>query len=774
MPSAIVRLVACVYSVLLVAACLGCRGEVDGPRGNVLEGRKPTRSADVVRPLALTDGIAARAGDDWMTELTAPFESTGAFVEYDLGASYSFSAAFLQADNNDEYLVALSDDGVNYVPLWVAPPRVEGGQQPRSSDELRGNGRYVRVSPNRGDGRFSISEVQLFSERPVAFPPSVPTRHGVDIGEAVRGAILAFAAALVIFLFTTARAVHRAWTLTALLAVVLTAFRLTSILSFAWPVGPLEISLVRATTAGVAALAVWGSVFVAPRFRPANGPMLGVLALCSVVAVAAFFNLGRPQFADRSTGQSSFIHHYDMRVYFPVAKYFEELGFEGVYLASVAAYADDNAGATLGSLGATPLRDMDTLRMTRVEEVEWKIRAVQKRFSAERWSEFKRDMRYFRQSMGVPDYLSSITDHGGNATPLWFTIARLLFFKTYASETTLLVGALLDPLLLLLMFLAIGRAYGVRTMLISMVIFGANDFYMFGSNWAGATLRHDWLAYLGMGISALKLERWATGGALLALSAMIRAFPAFALVGAVMPIGWAVWDARGNGGARAVAAALYRRRDLVRLVVGTAVCALVAWLVSSFVFSFGSWGDWLRKVKALEHDPSVNETNLRAFIAGTGNDQQAILRARWPIYALLLALPPLVVIAAARRRRPDQMAVIALLLVPVVFNPANYYLHFVCLMPLVADELRAPAEGEPFMTERDAVTWLLWLGVCAAQYWTVLERDDTLHFRYSTVLYFAAMAHLLLNVIRQNAERARPPALATDLLPPAPAEPPRH
>jgi hypothetical protein len=40
----------------------------------------------------------------------------------------------------------------------------------------------------------------------------------------------------------------------------------------------------------------------------------------------------------------------------------------------------------------------------------------------------------------------------------------------------------------------------------------------------------------------------------------------------------------------------------------------------------------------------------------------------------------------------------------------------------------------------------------------VLERDDTLHFRYATVLYFAAMAFLLVNNMRQNAERevARP------------------
>jgi hypothetical protein len=291
-------------------------------------------------------------------------------------------------------------------------------------------------------------------------------------------------------------------------------------------------------------------------------------------------------------------------------------------------------------------------------------------------------------------------------------------------------------------------------MLVAMIIFGANDFYMFGTNWVGATLRHDWLAFMGIGIAALKLERWAAAGAFLALAAMIRAFPALALIGAVMPIGWAVWDERGNGGVRALASSLAKRRDLVRLVAGTAICVALAGLVSSFIFSFGAWGAWLVKVAALDHDPSTNEISLRAFIAGTGGDQQSILLARWPVYALSLAIPSLGIIWAARGRRPDQIAALALLLVPVIFNPANYYLHFICLLPVISDDLGSPSEGKPWMTAPDATRWLLLLGLCVAQYWTVLEHDETLHFRFATVLYFAVVLHLLFNMLRQNAQQA--------------------
>jgi hypothetical protein len=104
------------------------------------------------------------------------------------------------------------------------------------------------------------------------------------------------------------------------------------------------------------------------------------------------------------------------------------------------------------------------------------------------------------------------------------------------------------------------------------------------------------------------------------------------------------------------------------------------------------------------------------------------------------------------------MAVLAMLLVPVIFNPANYYLHFVCLLPLLADEIRTAKGDERWMSASHATAWLVVLGMCVAQYWTVLERNETLHFRFATVLYFAAMALLLGLTSRPSAEPATMPA----------------
>ena len=70
----------------------------------------------------MTDGIAAFPDDPPRTDLAALFASPDAFVVYDLGAETRVACASVDADGNDPYVVALSNDGVTFTPLWTAPP----------------------------------------------------------------------------------------------------------------------------------------------------------------------------------------------------------------------------------------------------------------------------------------------------------------------------------------------------------------------------------------------------------------------------------------------------------------------------------------------------------------------------------------------------------------------------------------------------------------------------------------------------------------------------
>ena len=94
--------------------------------------------------------------------------------------------------------------------------------------------------------------------------------------------------------------------------------------------------------------------------------------------------------------------------------------------------------------------------------------------------------------MGARAYRDAYHDHGGNATPVWMLQAYVLWGHAHASDRVLLTTALVDPLLLLLLFFVIGRTFGLRTALVSAVLFGANDLYMYGSNWSGSAWYGAW------------------------------------------------------------------------------------------------------------------------------------------------------------------------------------------------------------------------------------------------------------------------------------------
>jgi hypothetical protein len=284
-------------------------------------------------------------------------------------------------------------------------------------------------------------------------------------------------------------------------------------------------------------------------------------------------------------------------------------------------------------------------------------------------------------------------------------------------------------------------------MFVCMAIFGANDFIMYGTNWGGATLRHDWLAYLGLGACALRKERWLLGGALFGTATAIRAFPALALIGTLLPAAfWLVeyvWNERRLPSWKVLVTA---QRPLLRIWIGAAAALLLLALASSLILSFRAWPSWFVKVNLLDADAHVNPVSLRTLIAGSGQDRAWMLDARMPLFiALALALSGLVAVAC-RGKRPEQAAMFGLMLLPILLYPANYYLHLVCLLPLAA-RLRS-TEGS--LDATDAWLWALLLGMCAFQYFTVLVGDTRLHFYFASVLLITTLTVALIAVARRD------------------------
>ncbi len=743
-----------------------CSGAGSASAHDVLRGVKPSHVAQLDDADRLTDDTVAVEGDPWETNLTSVFHSPFSEVDWDLGKTVHLRAAYLQGDNNDEFFVAGSTDGKAYRPIWQASTAHGPGMRARFSTEVDADVRYVRLTARGGDLSVSASELQLYDQVPEVWPPHLSAEAGhrpIKPGERETVAFAVIAALAMLLHRATWPAWLRAlFVLAPTVAFIWAAERVIA----TWPPSQPIIDAVRAVSAAVGAVTVL-RIALRPRDMM-QGFVTGMLAVMAFVALTTFFNMWQPQFEDEVDGRNTWVHTWDMRVYFPTAKYFDELGFDGLYVASVAAYLEDAPGVREDRISHVELRDLTNYEMTTVSSASAQIHSIKNRFSPARWLEFKHDMSYFWKTMGAGGYLGSLRDHGGNATPVWLFIAHVLFRNAAATERNLLLAGALDPLLLGLFFVVAWRTFGVRTALVSLIVYGASTFPWFGSNWAGSTLRNDWMVFEGLGACALRAKRPALGGALCAAGAMIRAFPAAAVFFLGVPtFVWFVetlWKQR-----RLPSFSVVRDRTgpLVRAIGGAAVCVILTTAVSGVFFGFAhSWVDWAHKIAMHSVQPNVNHVGLKALFAYdpsrtlralgvTGGDwsveQVNTFQSRKPFYFLVIGIFTLITFLAARGRDLSQAALLGMMMIPIYFYPSNYYLHYVFILPLLVDYTEET---------RGRLLWSLisfvMLLVCVSEYWGFA--DIGVDERYVEWSVGALLGYLLILV-----------ALAWDAAHPVPA-----
>ncbi len=246
------------------------------------------------------------------------------------------------------------------------------------------------------------------------------------------------------------------------------------------------------------------------------GQLLGVMA---VVAALAYTNFG--QF--HGVGM---IHHWEQFHYFLGSKYFPEVGYDGIYVASLAAERE----LDLGHPPQPYMRDLRTNEVVTLGSLVNHMKEVRNRFSDERWEVFRDDTHYFLEQNQY-SYITRIRrDHGYNPTPTWTFTARLFSSWPAASDRTLTALAWIDTVLVGLMFLMIFRTFGTRIGCLAVIVFGLG--YPWRFDWVGgAFLRQDWLAAVGVAICLLKRERFGLAGGLIAYATMVRVFPGGFLVG---------------------------------------------------------------------------------------------------------------------------------------------------------------------------------------------------------------------------------------------------
>ncbi|MBW2282379.1 MAG: hypothetical protein JRG82_16695 [Deltaproteobacteria bacterium] len=259
-----------------------------------------------------------------------------------------------------------------------------------------------------------------------------------------------------------------------------------------------------------------------PRLRGLSGllrwrdPALAVLAAASLFAYLNAFEMH---------GALGASHPFEFYHYYVGAAYFPELGYTGLYEASVIADLEDDPEHFDPRARVLNQR---TYEYERRGQVRMRADEIKARFTPERWIDFKRDIAYFRSRAPQVWRSSRLQrDHGYNGTPVTTALlgglARLVPAVPVGSFIS--AAAWLDPLIVLGAGAWIARMAGLTAGLLFVFLWAVNPFNAYGYT-GGAYLRHLWLVAFALSIVCLSKGRAAISGALAALAAGLALFPA--------------------------------------------------------------------------------------------------------------------------------------------------------------------------------------------------------------------------------------------------------
>jgi hypothetical protein len=720
--------------------------------------RDGTLSANLVDP-RLVDGFAAPEGTSWNSPLAKVLTQEERTLTFSFLSPQVLRSFLIQADNNDSYVFEGEIESGLYERIWVAERAAGAGLRTRAVtlSTARGPYRSLRVTTVLGDGLYSIAEILASCAE--KYPAIEITRLSTFHSDALLMHLI-WCSLLIIVLVATCRTASTS-RIAPLSQILGAGLVLACGCYLAWRFG-MEADIPRQTMQlqrALLALFIVITCLAALTLRIRKNALTIILSGVALLSALNFLVYGSTHFRGQGPEGSRWVHTFDMRIYHPTAKYFPELGYDGVYLASLAAY-EDLRGVSVREMSNVRVRDLHNYSVTTAEKVQDQVKEIRDRFSLERWQSFVSDMGYFLRIMGDSDYLGTHADHGGNATPLWMFIAHAILSPFSASDVVLTAAGLIDIVLLALGFITIARVFGGIPALLALALFGSTDFPYFGSHWLGATLRHDWLVALIFGICALKVRRFRLAGFFLALAALIRVFPIMAAAGTFMALGWPHLS-RALSARRLPSLHTLRTSGFGAFALSFTCSALVLAALPVAAFSYHqSWGIWGEKIAEHASKPNVNSVSWRTIVAydpdftaqrtiDPSNPEPwihwqeyhwKVLGERQLLYRggqLVLAL---VILLLCARAAPSSAAVLSLALVPIVAYPANYYLHFVCLFPLVALSWKRAASRDLML----GIALTLG-GLFIVQYFTIREsQSDECFTQQSTALLISILAFVML------------------------------
>ncbi|HSE94379.1 MAG TPA: hypothetical protein VLD61_00715, partial [Methylomirabilota bacterium] len=260
-------------------------------------------------------------------------------------------------------------------------------------------------------------------------------------------------------------------------------------------------------------LVLWGLSARRPGWRRWSSWWLAPLAIVALVTYLDFFRF-------HARGPT---HYWEFYHYHLGTKYFRELGYGGLYEATVVADFEDDRGhfdprAVIRSL--TDYQGVYRGQVIRTAEI------VTWAFSPSRWQEFKRDVAVYREANPIPWRSSRVQqDHGYNGSPLVTAVLGTLANQPWLSTRHFIaIFSWADVALLLATAAVIAWLVGPASAWLLVFLWALNPlntYTMIG----GAYLRSLHLVGLALALAGMQRGHQPAFGALLAVASLLRLFP---------------------------------------------------------------------------------------------------------------------------------------------------------------------------------------------------------------------------------------------------------
>jgi hypothetical protein len=313
----------------------------------------------------------------------------------------------------------------------------------------------------------------------------------------------------------------------------------------------------------------------------------------------------------------SIVHWSEFYHYLLATRYFHDVGYSGLYDATVIADHEDDPDHWNGDL---LMRSLVTYDLVPRAQVLPRADAIRAAFTPDRWEAFKRDVAVFRAALGQ-DWRSSRVqqDHGYNGTPLTTLLlgglSRAPFFDT---RTFVLTAAWADTFLMVAAAIVVGRLVGAFEGALLLFVWAVNPFNDFMTI-GGAYLRSTHFLALVLMAIAWARGRAATAGGALAIATGLRVYPLFLAAGL---------------GAQTLLSP--RRRTLWpparRFAAGFAIVLLAVVLLTSLLPGPGGENPWVTyaaKLRLHARQLSYNVISLQYLFFYGGNHNAAAIAQSW-------------------------------------------------------------------------------------------------------------------------------------------------